>query len=59
MKELRADINSNADYFRKELKKYIRRNIERLENSFADMQTDQKAIKSIIQRNKLVTWKIE
>ena len=29
MKELRADINSNADYFRKELET-IRRNIEKL-----------------------------
>ena len=31
MKELRADINSNADYFRKELEN-IRRSQEKLEN---------------------------
>ena len=37
MKVLRADINSNADYFRKELKN-IRRNQKKLENSFAEMQ---------------------
>ena len=36
MKELRADMNSNADYFRKELKN-IRGNYEHLENSFTEM----------------------
>ena len=45
MKELRVDINSNADYFRKELEN-IRRNQEKLENSFAEMQTELKALKS-------------
>ena len=35
MKELRADINSNADYFRKELQN-IRRSQGKLENSFAE-----------------------
>ena len=43
MKELRADINSNADYFRKES---IRRSHEKLENSLAEMQTELKALKS-------------
>jgi len=37
MKELRADININTDYFRKELEN-IRRSQEKLENSFAEMQ---------------------
>ena len=36
MKELRADISSNADYFRKELGN-IRRNQEKLETSFAEI----------------------
>ena len=44
IKKLRADINSNADYFRKELENV--RNIEKLENSFAEMQTELKALKS-------------
>ena len=35
MKELRVDMNSNADYFRKELEN-IRRSQEKLENSFAE-----------------------
>ena len=43
-KELRADINSNADYFRKELGN-VRRNREKRENSFAEMQTEFKALK--------------
>ena len=34
IKELRADINSNVDYFREELENK-RRNQEKLENSFA------------------------
>ena len=45
IKELKADINSKADYFRKTLEN-IRRNQEKLENSFAEMQTDLKALKS-------------
>ena len=45
MKELRADINSNAHYFRKELEN-IKRNQEKLENSFAETQTELKALKS-------------
>ena len=39
MKELRANMNSNADYFRKELE-YIRRSQEILENSFAETQAE-------------------
>ena len=39
MKELRVDINNNADSFRKEVEN-IRRNQEKLENSFVEMQTD-------------------
>ena len=39
MKELRADVNNNADYFRKKLE-HIRRNQEKLENSFGDTQTE-------------------
>ena len=45
IRKLRADMNNNADSFRKELKN-IRRNIEKLENSFAERQTELKALKS-------------
>ena len=45
LKELREDMNSNADSFRKELEN-IRRSQENLENSFAEMQIVLKAIKS-------------
>ena len=45
MKKLREDMNSNADYFRKELEN-IRRSQEKLENSFAEMQAELKALKS-------------
>ena len=38
-------MNTNADYFRKELEN-IRRNQEKLENSFAEMQADLKSLKS-------------
>ena len=34
--KLRADMNSNADYFRKELEN-IRRSQEKVENSLAEM----------------------
>ena len=40
-------MNNNARYFRKELEN-TRRNIEKLENSFAEIQTELKAIKSRI-----------
>ena len=45
LKELRGDLNSNADSLRKELEN-IRRSQEKLENSFADTQTELKPIKS-------------
>ena len=45
MKELRADINGNSDYFSKELEN-IRRSQEKLENSLAETQTELKALKS-------------
>ena len=44
IKELRADMNSNSDSFIKELENM--RNMEKLENSFAEMQTELKALKS-------------
>ena len=47
LKELREDMNSNADSLRKELEN-IRRSQEKLENSFAEIQTELKAIKSRI-----------
>ena len=40
-------MNSNADYFRKELEN-IKRSTEKLENSFAEMYTELKALKSRI-----------
>ena len=59
LKELREDMNSNADSFRKELEN-IGRNIEKLEDSFAEMQTELKALKSRMNdAEKLVTWKTE
>ena len=45
IKELRAAMNCNTYSFRKELKN-IRRNLEILEKSFAEMQTELKALKS-------------
>ena len=42
--ELRANTNSNADYFRKELEN-IRRSQEKLENSFADKHHELKPLK--------------
>ena len=45
LKGLREDMNSNADYFRKDLEN-IRRSQEILENSFAEMQGELKALKS-------------
>ena len=44
LKELREDMNSSADSFRKELENM--RSQEKLENSFAEIQTELKAIKS-------------
>ena len=45
IKELRENMNSTADIFRKKLEN-IRRNIEKLENSFAEVQTELKALNS-------------
>ena len=45
LKELREDTNSNADSLRKELEN-IRRSQEKLENSFAEIQTELKALKA-------------
>ena len=45
MKELRADMNSNADYYRKELEN-IRRSQEKLKNLFVEMQAELKTLKS-------------
>ena len=45
LKELRVDMNSNADSFRKKLEN-IRRSQEKLENSFAEMQSELKAVKN-------------
>ena len=43
MKELRVDMDRNADYIRKELET-IRRSQEKLENSFAETQAELKAL---------------
>ena len=45
LKELRTDMNNNADYFRKELET-IRMRQEKLENSFAETKAELKALKS-------------
>ena len=45
LKELRIIIESNADYCIKELEN-IRRSKEKLENPFAEMQAELKALKS-------------
>ena len=45
LKELREDMNSNADSLRKELEN-IRKSQEKLEHSFAEMQTELGAVKT-------------
>ena len=45
LKELRDNVNSNADSLRKKIEN-IRRSQEKLEYSFAEIQTELKAIKS-------------
>ena len=45
LKELREDMNSNADSLRKELEN-IRKSQEKLENSFAEIQTELRAVKT-------------
>ena len=59
MNELRVDINSNVDYFRKELEN--KRNQEKLENSFAETQIELTALKRRMNNaeENIVTWKIE
>ena len=42
LKELREDMNSNADYFRMGLENM--RSQEKLENSFTEMQADLKSL---------------
>ena len=43
LKELRRTIDRNADYYKKELET-IKRNQEKLENSFAEMKAELKAM---------------
>ena len=45
LKDLRGDMNSKADSLRKELEN-IRKSEEKQENSFAEIQTELKAIKT-------------
>ena len=45
LKELREDMNSNANTLRKELEN-IRRSQEKLEHSFAEIQTELRAVKT-------------
>ena len=61
LKELREHLNSNADSLRKELEN-IRRSQEKLENSFAEIQTELRAVKKtewIMEGNESVMWIIE
>ena len=59
IKEARVDMSSNADYFRKEIEN-IRRNQEKLENSFAERQTKLKALKSRMDNaQEQISWKLE
>ena len=53
LKELRVDINTNVDNFRKELET-IRRIQEKLENSFAEMKAELKALNS--RKNNAEEW---
>ena len=50
MKELRVDLQGNADYFRNQLEN-IWRIKESLENSFDKMKVEQKVVKSRIMNN--------
>ena len=45
LKEWRLDMNSNADYLRKELET-MKRSQEKWENSFAEMKTELKVLKN-------------
>ena len=51
LKELRMYINSNTDHFKKELET-IKRRQEKLENSFAEMQAELKALNSRMNNTK-------
>ena len=53
LKELREDMNRNADSLRKDLEN-IRRSQEKLENSFAELQTELRAVKT--RRNNAEEW---
>ena len=57
LKELREDMNLNEDSLRKELEN-IRRSQEELESSFAEMQTELKALKSRRYMMKEITTKV-
>ena len=50
LKELRKAINRNAEYCKKELET-IKRNQEKLENSFAEMRAELKVIHNTIMQN--------
>ena len=62
LKELRRDINSSTEYFQKELES-IRKFQEKLENSFAEMKAEVKAMTSQMnnaeEQKSSSTWKIE
>ena len=45
--QIKSGINSDADSFRKEIEN-MRRNIEKLENSFGEMQTELKVLELLI-----------
>ena len=51
LKELREDMNNNADSLRKELEN-IRISQEKLENSFAEIQTKLRAVKTRLNNGK-------
>lgn len=58
LKKLRRVINWNSDYGKKELET-IKRSQERLENSFAEMKPELKAMNSRLHNEELIFWKIE
>ena len=51
LKELRKAIDRNADYYKKE-QETIRRNQEKLENSFAETKAELKAMNSRMNNSK-------
>ena len=57
LKKLRV-INWNSDYGKKELET-IKRSQEKLENSFAEMKPELKAMNSRLHNEELIFWKIE